>query len=143
MTWRRRLIPAVFILLIGGAIAIWSSQNTAARVRVVEEQMTRLCLAIAAESDVSETFPAQPHIRREVLPRLKSICAPLAKPELALSVQVSPGDVSGYGGALGGATSAATHHAVVMVNDEPVLGLRLAWEEPPGRAYIIGYWLPQ
>ncbi|MDY7110027.1 MAG: hypothetical protein SYC29_15455 [Planctomycetota bacterium] len=134
-TWRRRLLPPLFILIVGGVLAIWASQREAGRLEAVEQLAADLCRSAAAGADLTGRVPtSNPLLSGALIPVLHSVCEPLRDDPEPLEVIASSGDAPNFSDGL------ATHHAIIRIAGAERLTLRFVFDE--GDPLIVGYALP-
>jgi hypothetical protein len=135
VSWRRRLLLPLLILIVGGALAIWAAQRESGRIEAIERLATDLCRSAAAGSDLTHRLlTADPLLDGQLAPTLERICEPLKNNPQSLEVIASSGDAPGF------SDGSATHHAIIRIAGAERLTLRLVFEDD--EVLIVGYALP-
>jgi len=135
VSWRRRLLLPVLILIVGGTLTLWAAQRENRRIEAIERLATELCQSAAAGADVPHRLPtADPLLARRLAPVLKRICEPLKDNPQSLEVIASSSDAPGF------SDGSATHHAIIRIAGADRLTLRLIFEND--NLLIVGYALP-
>ena len=132
----RRWLPAVLILIVGGALSLYYSHKANVDAEQVQRFVFRLCQSAAHGEDIARRLDStSPVLADAVKIQLAGMCG--GQPELlaSISVEVRPGDVDRLG------DGAATHNTIVHLGGRPRLGLRLQHADEED-IRIIGYWLP-
>jgi hypothetical protein len=135
VTWRRRLLLPLLILIVGGALAIWAAQREAERLKTIRLLTAELCRSAAAGEDLTGRIPAfDPLLSGALIPVLRSVCEPLRDDPRSLQVIASSGDAPGFSDGL------ASHYAIIRIDGSDRLTLRFVFD---GNApLIVGYALP-
>lgn len=127
------------ILLIGGAIAVWSAARERYRSEVIRQQVAQLCQAAAEDEKLADRInPTSPAAARQIEQELKRVCTDLQAVSL-LEIEVIPGDDESAGRSQG----LATHRAVLRMGDVPLLGLRVQYRSENDPIIIVGSWRPR
>jgi hypothetical protein len=135
ISWRRRLLLPVLILIVGGALAVWAARRESGRLEEIQRQATELCQSAAAGSDLTpRLLTADPLLDGQLGPILQHICEPLKDHPQALEVIAFSGDAPGF------SDGSATHHTIIRIAGSDRLTLRIVFENDD--LLIIGYALP-
>ena len=135
VSWRRRLLLPLLILIVGGALAIWAARRESGRIEAIERLATDLCRSAAAGADVTpRLLTADPLLARQLAPVLERICEPLKDSSQSLEVLASSSDAPGF------SDGSATHHAIIRIAGADRLTLRFVFEDEG--VLIVGYALP-
>jgi len=135
VSWRRRLLLPVLILIVGGALALWAAQRENRRIEAIERLATDLCQSAAAGSDLMHRLlTADPLLDGQLAPILQRICEPLKDNPQSLEVIALSGDAPSF------SDGSATHHAIIRIAGADRLTLRLIFEND--NPLIVGYALP-
>jgi len=135
---------AAVILLAGGVIAVWSSQQQKQQVTEIKATVRGLCEAVARGKDITEPLRAQGLlIASDINGALHSIFAQSPDMLDLIVIEVQPGDA---GHPLAG-RGEVTHTAMILVGDQPRLGLAIRHSNeaggiPGAGVRIVGYWWP-
>jgi hypothetical protein len=130
--WKRRVVPALVIVVVGLLLAWWGSDRERQRIRQVRDDVQRMFLNLQTGGSVVP-LASDPLIGREVESRLATVMGQVADPS-ELQIDLVPGDAEGYG------MSLATHRATIGLQGTPIVGLRLLHRD--GDTTIVGYWDP-
>jgi hypothetical protein len=128
---RRRLLMPMVILLVGGSLAVWASQQQSQRSRAIQQLIMGICETATRGGDVRMLLPTDsPVLDGPLAAALTDVCggADIA----SIDVTVRTGDMDGSHG--------ATHLAVISVLDVPRLAVRLR-DDDDGAAIIGFAWL--
>ncbi len=127
-------MPAV-VLVVGGAIAYWSSQRETRRMSSVQAQVQAICRKVGEGRDVTGLLnKGNPTVEAITLKRLqREINSPEAGD--AVTVRVTPGELSGAGQSM----TPASHTAMLILGDVERLALRVQCDDPDQPIIVIGY----
>ena len=144
---RRMFVPAL-IIIIGVVIAWWSAERRKAEIEQARQYVQTLCIDLIKARRSANRDAAIDSMRDEFgrpfandLTREKLIGRLVERNASAenLRVRIRPGDLPGPLG-----DGNATHHAAVLIDDAPVIVLRLQYSDKPGGTRrILGYKLPE
>lgn len=133
--WRRLIFPVLILLI---AAVLWSTgQRSQTRDNEEVRRFVReLCMTVVSGRSIDTMLRDSTAQVREHLPgALDQILQPPLDAELTeLRVEVEPGDHPDYG------NGTATHTAMIVINDVPMLGLRIKTGEPARPMRVLGYW---
>jgi hypothetical protein len=133
VSWCRRLLLPLLILIVGGALAVWAARRESGRIEAIERLATELCQSAAA--DLTGRVPAaDPLLAGQLAPILQRICEPLKGNPRSLEVIASSSDAPGF------SEGSATHHAIIRIAGADRLIFRLVFEND--NPLIVGYALP-
>lgn len=124
------------VLLVAGALALWSGQRATDRSEEVRVLVRGLCEDAAAGRDPSALLAkTDPALARLLAERLREAVETGAD---AIEIIVTAGDTP----EAGTVPQEATHTAVIRVNGDDVLGLRVDHAGGSRDIAIIGLWTP-
>ena len=123
--WIRRLAPALVIVLVAGALGVWSSRRQARQNREVHQLIVELCEDVSAGRNPAIVDPL---ISRPLVSTLQ----PFVEDATPLTITVRPADSDHPG---------ATHTAMLSQDGRDILGLRVVHRNRIEDAVIIGFWL--
>ncbi len=130
---------AVVIVAVAGVIGVWGSRQKERQRRAVHDFVAALA------DDVQRGNDPAPRLRgtdRSLMPlvisRLEAVTALSGGTPAKFEIETMTGDTD----AAGQVPAPATHTAILRVDGNDVLGLRLVHRDPPGDVVIIGYWTP-
>jgi hypothetical protein len=142
--WGRRLAMPLLALLVAAGLLMWSwwrgpgPQPVAGQSPEVLAFAEGLCADLRLGYDPAPRLAGtDPLIASRLRPRLAEAAQRAGGSPERLRVVVAPGDGPGAGSAMG----QATHTAVILVDGQEVLGLRLAAPGGNGPVAIIGFWI--
>lgn len=141
--WGRRLAMPLLALLVAAGLMVWSSWRSRPAPPVTAPAPEVLAFAEGLGADLRlgrDPAPrlagTDPLIASRLGPRLAEAARRAGAGPDRLRVVVAPGDWPGAGSAMG----QATHTAVILVDGQEVLGLRLAAPGGNRPVAIIGFW---
>ncbi len=130
----------VAILTVAAGVAWWSSRVAAQEQTEVHAFVAAVCEDIRAGRNPSARLAATDKlIRNTVATRLREILGNANQQSQRLTVEVAAGDTPEAGKAAG----AATHTAVLSLDETEVLGLRVVHRGSTADIAIIGFWLAE
>ena len=133
---RRRMISPLIVMLVAVVIVWWASERDEQARRMMHREVTQLVVAAARGEELSGRVRADAMIEPAVRRAISAIGGHVADDLNRLGVEVRDGEVDHAAG------PDASHHAVVSVDEQPVLGLRLA-TDGDDRMVILGFWTPE
>jgi hypothetical protein len=131
----RRFISPFVVLIVAMGIVWWSGQRDEQTRRMMHAEVSQLVLAAARGEDLAGWIRADAMIEPAIRRAIGLIGGRIGDDANALGVAIESGDVEHAAG------PEASHHAVIRISGEAILGLRLTMDGD-GRMVILGYWVP-
>lgn len=132
----RRFISPAVVLIVALGIVWWAGERDEQTRRMMHGEVTQLVLASARGEDLAGRIRADAMIEPAVRRAIDLIGARIGDDVNALGVAVESGDVEHAAG------PEASHHALISISGEAILGLRLT-TDGDGRMVVLGYWVPE
>ncbi len=130
----------VVILAVAAGVSWWSSGIAGQEQAEVHWFVTAICDDVRDGRNPSARLAATDKLVRNTLAtRLREILGNAKDQSQRLTVEVAAGDTPEAGAWAG----AATHTAVLSLDETEVLGLRVVHRGSTADIAIIGFWLPQ
>lgn len=124
------VLPAV-ILLVAAGLSWWSSRQRDASAERIQVQVTAWCIAAGQGKNPVASLPADEFIARPLGAALVEVCR-IAPDEILVETALGPGP---------GQDVEATHHAIILRDDTPVLGIN--FRASGQQTTIAGFWKEQ
>jgi hypothetical protein len=142
---RRPLVFPLLILLVAMALWWWGSKQESRQDDQVRQFVTELCEQ-AAGRPTSRPYEPRDDVDRLAIGKLGELLAGRTVDPGGLWIVVGGGEEKGSDPfALRGSdpfSSPATHSAMIHLDGQTILGLRLALPGDSGGIRIVGYWVP-
>ncbi|MCI0362544.1 MAG: hypothetical protein L0Y44_05610 [Phycisphaerales bacterium] len=133
---RRIILMPLVVLMVGGAIALWSSARETKRNREIEQTISAVVRGVCTGADPASIVKTPDSFTQTaVTAAIRRLCE--THDASTLLVDAKSGDVQAAGSLEGSAT-----HVVTVTTGSASLGLRIQHTGDPNAILILGYFVP-